>query len=44
MYDGFVSVPEGVNVTDKIKYEKEEMIKFVYGKRPVSEFGDFIQT
>ncbi|QNK57005.1 extracellular solute-binding protein [Paenibacillus sp. PAMC21692] len=44
VYTNFVSTPEGVNPADKTKFEEEEMIKFVYGKRPVSEMGDFIKT
>lgn len=44
VYTNFVSTPEGVNPADKTKFEEEEMIKFVYGKRPVSEMGAFIKT
>jgi putative aldouronate transport system substrate-binding protein len=43
-YDGFVPVPDGINTADKMKYELEEMVKFVYGKRPSSELPAFIKT
>jgi len=33
-----------VNPADKKKYEEEEIIKFIYGRRNISEFEDFIQT
>lgn len=44
VYDGFASIPDGVNASDKQKYETEEIIKFMYGKRPISEYGAFIET
>jgi putative aldouronate transport system substrate-binding protein len=44
IYDGFIPVPDGVNMTDKAKYELEEMVKFVYGKRPSSDLPAFIKT
>jgi putative aldouronate transport system substrate-binding protein len=43
VYTNFASTPEGVNPADKEKYEQEEMIKFVYGKRPASEMGEFVK-
>jgi putative aldouronate transport system substrate-binding protein len=43
-YDGFVPVPSGINMADKTKYEQEEMVKFVMGKRPSSEIPAFIKT
>ncbi|WP_165452414.1 extracellular solute-binding protein [Paenibacillus thalictri] len=43
-YDGFVPVPDGINFSDKSKYELEEMVKFVYGKRPTSDLPNFIKT
>lgn len=44
VYTNFVSAPEGMNPADKTKYEEEEMVKFIYGKRPISEMDDFIKT
>jgi len=44
VYTNFASVPEGVNPADKAKYEEEELVKFVYGKRPIAEMDAFIQT
>ena len=36
--------PDGVNAGDKSAYESEEITKFIYGKRPLSEFDDFVKT
>ncbi|MFK7692000.1 extracellular solute-binding protein [Paenibacillus sp. HJGM_3] len=44
IYDGFLPVPDGVNMSDKNKYELEEMVKFVYGKRPTSDMPAFLKT
>jgi putative aldouronate transport system substrate-binding protein len=44
IYDGFVPLPAGINAADKEKYEKEEVIKFIFGKRPISEFPAFVNT
>lgn len=44
VYSNFVSTPEGLNPADKGKYEEEEMIKFIFGKRPISDMDAFIQT
>jgi ABC-type sugar transport system, periplasmic component len=44
VYTNFVSTPEGVNPADKTKYEDEELVKFVYGKRPIAEMDDFLKT
>ncbi len=44
VYTNFASTPEGVNPADKSKYEEEEMIKFIHGKRPIAEMSAFVQT
>lgn len=44
VYNNFASIPAGVNPVDKMKFEEEEMVKFVYGRRPLSEMDEFIQT
>lgn len=43
-YSDFVPHPEGVIADDKRKYETEEMTKFIYGKRPLTEFDAFVDT
>lgn len=44
IYNGLVGLPEGVNFADKERYEDEEIAKFMYGIRPMSEWDDFVQT
>jgi len=43
-YNNFLKIPDGVNAGDKSAYESEEITKFIYGKRPLSEFDDFVKT
>jgi len=43
-YNGFVSIPQGMNMQDLIKYEQEEVVKFMFGKRPLSEYDKFIEV
>ncbi|MEK3780727.1 extracellular solute-binding protein [Paenibacillus sp. FSL R5-0810] len=42
--NGFVNYPEGFNVADANRYLEEEFTKFVYGKRPLTEYDDFLKT
>ncbi|NGP44599.1 extracellular solute-binding protein [Bacillaceae bacterium SIJ1] len=42
--DGFVDIPQGYNPADAERFAEEEIIKFVYGKRPLDEYEDFIET
>jgi putative aldouronate transport system substrate-binding protein len=44
VYNSFISIPEGFNGADADKYAQEEVTKFAYGKRPMSEFGKFLET
>ncbi|RTE11270.1 extracellular solute-binding protein [Paenibacillus whitsoniae] len=44
VYNNFVKTPEGLNKSDKDRFENEEFIKFIYGKRPVEQFDDFVKT
>ncbi len=44
VYGNFATVPAGVNPADKLKYEEEELVKFIYGRRPLSEMDAFIKT
>ncbi len=41
---GFVDYPNGYNATDAGRYIEEELAKFVYGKRPISEYDAFLKT
>lgn len=40
--DGYVTLPENYNPTDTSRYIQEELAKFTYGKRPLSEYDDFL--
>jgi len=44
IYNAFLVVPEGLNQSDKTKFEQEEISKFLYNKRPLSEFDDYVKT
>ncbi|MDR6555212.1 extracellular solute-binding protein [Paenibacillus qinlingensis] len=44
VFNNFSAIPEGVNKSDKDRYENEEMIKFMFGKRPLAEFDSFLKT
>lgn len=41
--DPFMMVPEGFNTTDVNRYISDELIKFVYGRRPLSEYDAFLK-
>lgn len=43
-YNNFLKIPDGLNSADKDRYELEEMTKFIFGKRPLSEFDKFVST
>jgi putative aldouronate transport system substrate-binding protein len=43
-FDSSVIPPTDFNKADADRYAEEEMIKFVSGKRPISEYNDFIKT
>ncbi|SEL94818.1 carbohydrate ABC transporter substrate-binding protein, CUT1 family [Paenibacillus sp. cl141a] len=42
--DGFIVPPDGFNKADSDRYITEEFIKFIYNKRPISEYNDFLKT
>ncbi|WP_407945765.1 extracellular solute-binding protein [Paenibacillus puerhi] len=42
--NGFVDNPTGYNSADATRFIDEELAKFVYGKRPLSEYDAFIKT
>ncbi|RAV23364.1 ABC transporter substrate-binding protein [Paenibacillus contaminans] len=44
LLDSSVIPPEGFNKADADRYTKEELVKFVYGKRPLSEYPAFLKT
>lgn len=43
-YSSIVPVPQGVNAGDKGTFEFEEIVKFIYGKTPISDFPKFVDT
>jgi putative aldouronate transport system substrate-binding protein len=42
--NGFVDFPSGYNPADANRYIEEELTKFMYGKRPLSEYDSFLKT
>ncbi|MFD0679769.1 MULTISPECIES: extracellular solute-binding protein [unclassified Paenibacillus] len=42
--NGFVDYPNGYNAADATRYIEEELAKFIYGKRPLSEYDSFLKT
>ncbi|MBD2843975.1 extracellular solute-binding protein [Paenibacillus sp. IB182496] len=44
VYDSFIPVPQGVVADDKTTYETEEITKFIYGRRPLGDYDQFIET
>jgi putative aldouronate transport system substrate-binding protein len=44
LFDSSVVPPAGFNKADADRYAAEELVKFVYGKRPISEYSDFLKT
>ncbi|MDF2923506.1 MAG: transporter substrate-binding protein [Paenibacillaceae bacterium] len=43
-FNSSVIAPDGFNKADADRYSQEELVKFVYGKRPIEEYGDFLKT
>lgn len=43
-YNNFVEIPAARNQSDLIRYVDEETVRFMYGRRPLSEFNDFVST
>lgn len=44
VYDSFIQIPEGFRAVDANRYILEEMFKFIYGRRPLAEYDDFLKT
>ncbi|MDF2653295.1 MAG: transporter substrate-binding protein [Paenibacillus sp.] len=42
--DAFIELPPGFNAADANRYIMEETFKFIYDKRPLSEYDDFVHT
>lgn len=42
--NGFVDFPEGFVASDAATFAEEELIKFIYGRRPIEEYDDFVET
>ncbi|WP_240418659.1 extracellular solute-binding protein [Paenibacillus periandrae] len=42
--NGFVDLPAGYNAADAGRYIEEELSKFIYGKRPLTEYDSFLKT
>lgn len=42
--NGYIDAPEGYNPSDATRYIQEETLKFAFGKRPISEYDNFLQT
>ncbi|MFD0716653.1 extracellular solute-binding protein [Paenibacillus sp. GCM10027626] len=43
-YGGFIDPPDGFNSADASRYIGEELTKFIYGKRPIEQYDDFLKT
>jgi putative aldouronate transport system substrate-binding protein len=43
-FNSSVVMPDGFNKADADRYSQEELVKFIYGKRPIEEYGDFLKT
>ncbi|PYI56421.1 extracellular solute-binding protein [Paenibacillus flagellatus] len=44
VYDSLIDPPPGFSLTDAGRFIQEEMFKFIYGKRPLDSYGDFLRT
>ena len=44
IYNALIDVPEGYNPADANTYGLEELVKFVYGDRPLDQWDDFVDT
>ncbi|WP_208629863.1 extracellular solute-binding protein [Paenibacillus ferrarius] len=42
--NGYLDIPSGYNPAEADRYGTEEIIKFLYGKRPLSEYDQFLKT
>ncbi|WP_409341981.1 extracellular solute-binding protein [Paenibacillus sp. MBLB4367] len=42
--NGFLTVPDGYNSADANRFQEEELVKFIYNKRPLAEYDAFLKT
>ncbi|GAA3401008.1 extracellular solute-binding protein [Paenibacillus hodogayensis] len=42
--DSFIDPPDDYSAADAERYIKEELYKFIYGKRPLDSYGEFLAT
>ena len=42
--NGLLDKPADYNPADADRYMYEEITKFIYGKRPLEQYGDFLKT
>lgn len=43
-YNNFVGIPSGLNKSDLLRYVEEETVQFIYGKRDIATFDNFVKT
>ncbi|MEF3303480.1 extracellular solute-binding protein [Paenibacillus sp. GYB003] len=43
IYNGYLYLPDGYNPADAYRFMEEEIAKFAYGKRPLSEYDHFLE-
>ncbi|GIP31776.1 extracellular solute-binding protein [Paenibacillus sp. J2TS4] len=43
IFNGYLDIPDGYNPADAYRFMEEEKAKFIYGKRPISEYDDFLE-
>ena len=43
-FNSSIVPPDGFNAADAERYASEELVKFIYDKRPLEEYDDFLQT
>lgn len=44
VYNGFIDTPQTVNLADAQRFMNDELLKFVFGKAPMSEYDKFLST
>ena len=44
MYTNLIQIPDKFNIVDLRSYEQQELVNFIYGKRDMDEFDDFLKT
>ena len=44
VYTNLIQIPDKFNIVDLRSYEQQELVNFIYGKRDMDEFDDFLKT